>query len=287
MATLTINFTPASTPPANGYIVKYRKVGDPLYTVISPNPTASPVIVSGLISGQYEGSVQSSCGSVNGAEIPFLSNTLDCSVGIDMVFVLDTTGSMGNTIANLKASLSTYVSKVVEKSNNNYRLALVTVNEGSGGPAIIGRPLLFSANNSADLQTALSPVAASGGGAEPEPTDLALSWVLSNADNYVGAFRPGVVKIIVLMTDARPSGGDDIYGPADVTTAGTVALTAGTMGVRIFALNVGIGLGIPEVVNTMQNYATSSYGVYSESATGVVANNIITALDALCSNNAL
>lgn len=74
MATLTLNFTPPSVAPVNGYIVKYRKVGDSAYTTISPNPTASPVIINGLDLGDFEGTVQADCGGLKSTELPFFAN---------------------------------------------------------------------------------------------------------------------------------------------------------------------------------------------------------------------
>jgi hypothetical protein len=61
VATLTINFTEAAG--ATGYIVKYKVKGstDP-YTTISPNPTVSPVVITGLLAAtEYEGTIISDC----------------------------------------------------------------------------------------------------------------------------------------------------------------------------------------------------------------------------------
>lgn len=63
MATITITFTPPSPVPANGYRVNYRKVGDTVYTTLSPNPTTSPVTITGVLAGvAYEGTIESDCG---------------------------------------------------------------------------------------------------------------------------------------------------------------------------------------------------------------------------------
>lgn len=76
MATLTLNFTPPSPAPANGYLVSYRKAGDSSYTQVTPNPTSSPVIVTGLDgTSAYEGFIKSLCtGSL-------ASNSVQFSVG--------------------------------------------------------------------------------------------------------------------------------------------------------------------------------------------------------------
>src|SRR5665647_3392049 len=64
MATLTLTFTPASPAPANGYVVRYRIKGSlGAYTTVNPNPTGSPVIITGLLAGtEYEGDLGADCG---------------------------------------------------------------------------------------------------------------------------------------------------------------------------------------------------------------------------------
>jgi len=44
--TLTVNFTGSVTPPAGGYIVKWKTASAITYNTVSPNPTSSPVTIS-------------------------------------------------------------------------------------------------------------------------------------------------------------------------------------------------------------------------------------------------
>lgn len=63
MATLTLIFT-TNNNPTNGYIVKYRQTGTTQYTTVTPNPTGSPVLITGLGAGlSYEGTIQADCGN--------------------------------------------------------------------------------------------------------------------------------------------------------------------------------------------------------------------------------
>lgn len=63
MATLTLAFV-STNNPTNGYIVKYRQVGTTQYTTVTPNPTSSPILITGLGAGlTYEGTIQADCGS--------------------------------------------------------------------------------------------------------------------------------------------------------------------------------------------------------------------------------
>lgn len=62
MPNLTISFTPASPAPALGYRVKYWNVSTPgSITTVSPNPSGSPVVISGVAAGCYAGTIESAC----------------------------------------------------------------------------------------------------------------------------------------------------------------------------------------------------------------------------------
>jgi hypothetical protein len=82
MATLTVSFTAVVPAPADGYIVKYREAGGGSYIQVSPNPTASPVVITGLDGTKaYEGFIQSAC------ESGIMSDPVQFSVGA--IAVLD------------------------------------------------------------------------------------------------------------------------------------------------------------------------------------------------------
>lgn len=62
MPNLNISFTPVSPAPANGYRVKYWNVNTPgTIITVTPNPTGSPVSISGVAEGCYAGTVESAC----------------------------------------------------------------------------------------------------------------------------------------------------------------------------------------------------------------------------------
>lgn len=62
MPNLNISFTPASPAPANGYRVKYWNVNTPgTIITVTPNPSGSPVNISGVSAGCYAGTVESAC----------------------------------------------------------------------------------------------------------------------------------------------------------------------------------------------------------------------------------
>ena len=62
MSTISVNFDSPSPSPINGYIVKYRKVGDANYSILTPNPVDSPAIINGVdLNFSYEGTIQCNC----------------------------------------------------------------------------------------------------------------------------------------------------------------------------------------------------------------------------------
>jgi len=54
---------------------------------------------------------------------------IPCSFGMDVVFSIDYTGSMGGVIDKIKQEVSTLTNTIVTLSNNNYRLGLVIFDE--------------------------------------------------------------------------------------------------------------------------------------------------------------
>ena len=55
-----------------------------------------------------------------------------CNTGMDVVFLIDYTGSMGGEIETVKDQISTVVNTIVTESGGNYRLGLVIFDEASG-----------------------------------------------------------------------------------------------------------------------------------------------------------
>lgn len=78
MATLTISFTPPVSAPSDGYLVNYREVGASVYSQVTPNPTSSPVVITGLDATKaYEGFIQAVCdGTHISIPVPFTVGAL-------------------------------------------------------------------------------------------------------------------------------------------------------------------------------------------------------------------
>ena len=191
---------------------------------------------------------------------------------LDVVFVVDTTGSMGGALENVKAELPTIIAQIDTASSGNFRIGLVEFKDD----VIVLNDLV--AGNVDSVRTNILGLSASGGSGEPEASDEALKTViqgLSAADRpggqqtgNFGTFRPEAGKIVILVTDARPAGFDDDYtvGEDDIAVS-NLAQEAAARGILISAVFVPTpaaeGFGVLGTVETlMMSYASLSGGIY-------------------------
>lgn len=64
--TLTITFAETNPDPQGGYRVTYWPTSSPASAiVVTPNPTSSPVVITGLNGTSYSGTVEAACGGGN------------------------------------------------------------------------------------------------------------------------------------------------------------------------------------------------------------------------------
>ncbi|HUF18548.1 MAG TPA: vWA domain-containing protein, partial [Thermoanaerobaculia bacterium] len=191
---------------------------------------------------------------------------------LDVVFVVDTTGSMGGAIENVKAELPAIIAQIESASGGDFRLGLVEFKDD----VVVRNDL--AAGNSESVRNNILGLSASGGSGEPEASDEALKTVIQGLaasarpagrqTGDFGTFRPEAGKIVILITDARPAGFDDEYtvGEDDVAAA-NLAQEAATRGILISAVFVPTpaaeAFGVLDTVELlMTNYATVSGGIY-------------------------
>ena len=182
---------------------------------------------------------------------------------MDVAFVVDVTGSMQPPIDNVKAAIPQLLDQVVAASAGDWRAELVVFHDD------VNVQVPFTRNRN-DITSAVQSLFAFGGNNEPEASDEALRTTIDALGPRPGQtgtalpFRDGVVKIIVLITDAHPGGFDDTYtvGVDDVN-ANQRALDAAAASIKISAVYVPSG-GAPvaDIVAIMQNYAARSNGIY-------------------------
>ena len=188
---------------------------------------------------------------------------------MDLVFVVDTTGSMGGAIGNVVAELPNIIALANAASSGDLRLGLVTF----GDQVTTLQQLASGAAHIAAVQASISGLTAWGGDNTPEASDEALLEVITqnlpgsactDGSEFVNAFRANATKIIVLVTDAPPAGCDDSFGAGvDDVQAHNVALFAAVAGIRISSVYVETTpFNSPLIVPIMQDYALTSSGSY-------------------------
>ena len=147
------------------------------------------------------------------------------SKGLDIVFVMDATGSQQGAINNIKNGfISTILPSIKNKFGENYRTGLLSVLDigGTGNPLYDIR-VPFSKNNETSLVNSLNTLTATGGRGSDEPYDIALKAVVENLPskddkgnplnptNLLGSFREESAKLVIMTADNRPSGFNDKY----------------------------------------------------------------------------
>ncbi|MFD7656102.1 vWA domain-containing protein [Actinosynnema sp. NPDC059797] len=207
---------------------------------------------------------------------------------LDVVFVLDDTGSMGGAIANLKTGINAIVNDVVTASGGDYQLGLVTFKDN-----VTVHNDLAPGNAAAVTNYVTNTLAASAGGSEPEASDEALNTVVNNRAaagrpqnaDFAGTWRSNAMKLVVLVTDARPGGFDNVHAAVDVANAAQWANDALARGIKISSVYVPTSPTFTPVIQPiMQNYATTTGGLYLQAtATGEYTADSIRKLLSDCS----
>lgn len=118
---------------------------------------------------------------------------------LDLVFLVDATGSMADEIDKLKATLRTITAQVANlPSRPDICLALVAYRDR--GDAFLLRAHDFSNDVGAFLRQALVPLQAAGGGDYPEAMNEALHETV-HALSWRGS---GTTRMVILLADAPP-----------------------------------------------------------------------------------
>ncbi len=166
---------------------------------------------------------------------------------IDVVFAVDTTGSMGGLLEGAKRtvwSIATHIRKT--DPNANLRIGLVAYRDV--GDDYVTRP--FSLTNDLDAAfTELSTYQAAGGGDTPENVDAALDDSLHKMQ-----WRRGAKKLVFLVGDAPPA------SRGEVPTFDVLAREAARSGIIINTIRCGTD---HQTASTFQQIASLSRGEFS------------------------
>ena len=191
---------------------------------------------------------------------------------MDVVFVVDDTGSMGGALCNVKIAIAALIDQIACASGDDFQLGLLTFKDD----VVVLNDL--AAGNRDAVEAHVQQLFASGGNGGPEASDEALNTAINGLDeadrdpgqqtgDFDGTWRPGAVKIAILITDAPPAGFDDQYtiGIDDVN-AHARALEAAAAGIQISAVFVPTAGNYSGQVEVMQDYAATTGGLYLETA---------------------
>ena len=191
---------------------------------------------------------------------------------MDVVFIIDDTGSMGGALTNVKADVGDLIGQIDAASGNDFQLGLISFKD-----AVAVHQDLAEGNEAAVAADVLG-LSASGGGGSAEASDEALNTAVNGLDeadrppgrqdgDFDGTWRAGAVKIAILITDAPPGGFDDIYtvGVDDVN-AHDRALEALAAGIQISAVFVPTGGDYSGQAAIMEDYATTTGGLFMTTA---------------------
>ncbi len=133
--------------------------------------------------------------------------TGEASANLDLIFVIDLTGSMWDDIDEVKIQASDIVDEVAEVSG--YRIAIVGYRDLPDTVTFEDYP--FSRDKE-EILANINSLTTSGGGDTPEAVYEALLRAINT--EAIGNWRDGVSKAIILMGDAPPHEKGDIGSPS-------------------------------------------------------------------------
>jgi uncharacterized protein YegL len=150
---------------------------------------------------------------------------LDATARLDLVFVLDTTGSMSDELAQLQNNIL-YISEQIANTNPNVSVRYAFVAYKDRGDSYTTDKLDFT-QDVMTFQANLARLSASGGGDTPEALEEALTMALDGL-----AWRDeNTIKLMFVVTDASPQ---LIYND-DVPYTSSI-LQAMQMGIKIHTI---------------------------------------------------
>jgi len=185
-------------------------------------------------------------------------------IPLDIVFVLDTTGSMGEEIERLKTTIEIiYDNLDLALPRPKLRFGLVLYKDRGDEYVVRQYPLT---ENLDDFRKALSRASASGGGDEPEDLEAALESTVSKAIGW----NPDGVRLAFIITDAPTQTYDGVFG------YDSAVRTAREQGIKIHSVGTG-GLPLEGEYQLRQiaqatrgRYIFLTYGERGESEGGTI-----------------
>jgi Mg-chelatase subunit ChlD len=200
---MVVTVTQSDGRPASGAAVKISSSDGEIVTM---HATANGTIrffprAYRSSQGPYTFNVGGTKTSVNEGEnlTVKLSNTTNASNQLDVMFVIDATGSMGDEISRLKSSIDSVARRInALEGQPDLRLAMTVFRDE--GDAFVTQQTDFT-SDSAAFRNALAKVQAGGGGDVPEAVDEALDEALAKASWRAAG---SATQLVFMVGDAGP-----------------------------------------------------------------------------------
>jgi hypothetical protein len=160
---------------------------------------------------------------------------------VDVFFLVDTTGSMGSTIADVRTGFADIVTALAGIAGD------VAFGVGEYKDVSDGLPYaerLDLTTNTADVQTAINGLSASGGGDTPEANLSGLTGVANNT-----SWRAGSQRFVVWVGDAPG------HDPSGANTEATTIAALNGVNVDVFAASATSGPGLNAAADTAAGQA--------------------------------
>jgi lysophospholipase L1-like esterase len=236
----------ANTAAGEDYIVYFDSTKD-LFDTHEPDPSTAATNADRWINEFFEGnvpewyhfnplghqklgealSILGTFGSVGGS--------FEEGANIDLVFVVDTTGSMGDEIAEVRTNLADLVSQLAG-ATSTYRVAVVSYRdfpERAGASNYPSRVDQSFTSDLAAIQAGIDSLIADGGGDFPETVFSGIKAAIDLP------WRPGVTKIAVVIGDAPALVEGDVEPISMLTSSQIVAESIAVDPVQVIAVDVG------------------------------------------------
>lgn len=182
----------------------------------------------------------------------------------DVMFVIDTTGSMGSGISTVQSALSQTATNLAGLGTFNFGVGQYRDLANSSGDGFNYQIVTNVPTSAAATGTAIGGLSASGGGDDPEQGLYALQQAATTTN-----WDAGAKKIVVIVGDA-PSHSSGTVHPNGVAAGGaSVANTASILtanGVTVIALNASSLTGDTGLDSFGQFDATT--GIFSQGVSG-------------------
>jgi hypothetical protein len=192
---------------------------------------------------------------------------------MDVVFIIDNSGSMGNVISEVQTQVKEIADAVQAASGGDYQFGLIPM---PANDVVVALDL--AAGNRAAFDTAVQTMSTQGSSGLGIAYDEALDTVLNHlgprqgsagaqTGTFSGTWRPNATKIIIIITDTGPQGFDSSLGTHG-DKAHSMAVLASTLGIRVTGIFVPTGGGTDPAIDRpiLQDVAAVSGGLFKETA---------------------